>query len=242
MNDATDRRPSARLLTLQVGLPKHLGVEGAPDPMDRPWTTGSFKAPVAGPVWLGRTNLAGDGQGDLKHHGGPDKAVCAYPAVHYPAWRAELAIPDFSVGAFGENFTLEGVAEGDVCVGDTYAVGEAQVQVSQPRQPCWKLSRRWRVKDLALRVQATGRTGWYFRVVAEGHVAPGSALILLNRPFPEWTIERANRVMHERRHDREAATALAACPLLSATWRETLGNRAAGDPGPDPRRRLEGAT
>lgn len=236
-----DRANTPRLLTLQVGLPKDLGVEGAPDPMDRPWSTGSFKAPITGPLWLGTTNLAGDGQADPKHHGGPDKAVCAYPAAHYPAWRAELALPDFPFGAFGENFTLKGITEETVCVGDTYGVGEARVQVSQPRQPCWKLSRRWRVKDLALRVQATGRTGWYFRVVAEGNVAPGSPLILLERPFPEWTIARANRVMHESRHDRAAAATLAACRLLSANWRETLAQRARTGQNPDPDRRLIGA-
>lgn len=229
------------LLTLQVGLPKDLGVEGAPDPVDRPWSTGSFKAPVAGPVWLGRINLAGDGQADRKHHGGPDKAVCVYPAAHYPAWRADLGKPDFPFGAFGENFTVEGLTEEAVCIGDTYAIGEARVQVSQPRQPCWKLSRRWRIKDLALRVQTTGRTGWYFRVLDEGNVAPGLPLVLLDRPFPEWPIARANRVMHGARHDREAAAALAGCPLLSASWRETLTQRAETGRNPDPNRRLIGA-
>jgi MOSC domain-containing protein YiiM len=236
-----DRARTPLLLTLQVGLPKDLGVAGAPNPMDRRWSTGFFKAPVTRPVWLGKTNLAGDGQADLKHHGGPDKAVCAYPALHYPAWRGELALPGLPYGAFGENWTVEGLAEADVCVGDTFAVGEATVQISQPRQPCWKLSRRWRVKDLAARVQATGRTGWYFRVLTEGYVGPGQALLLLDRPHPAWTIARANHVMHQARRDQEAAAALAACPLLSVTWRETLAQRAETGRNPDPKRRLIGA-
>lgn len=232
--------PTPSLRSLQVGLPVRHPPGDTPDPADRPWESGIVKASVAAPLWLGPTNLVGDGQADLKHHGGPDKAVCAYPAAHYPAWRAELRLPDLPFGAFGENFTVADLTEPDVCIGDAFAVGEARVQISQPRQPCWKLSRRWRVKDLALRVQTTGRTGWYFRVLDEGYVAPGQPLLLLDRPFPEWTIARANAVMHDRQGDREAAAALTACPLLSANWRATLTARADGNAPPDPRRRLDG--
>src|SRR5690606_18685860 len=108
---------------------------------DRPWTTGFFKEPTLGPVWLGRTNLEGDGQADLVHHGGPDKAVLAYSADHYAAWREVLNNPALPFGAFGENFTIEGLKEADVCIGDTWKVGdEATIQLSQPRQPCWKLA------------------------------------------------------------------------------------------------------
>lgn len=229
------------ILSLRVGLPEQLGLEGAADPLDRSWSTGSFKQPVAGPIWLGRTNLVGDGQADRKHHGGPDKAVCAYPAAHYPLWQAELGLPDFPFGAFGENVTLDELTEQDVCIGDAFAIGEARVQISQPRQPCWKLSRRWRVKDLALRVQLTGRTGWYLRVLAEGYVAPHQPIRLLDRPFPGWTVAHANAVMHDRQGDREAAADLAACPLLSANWRATLTARANGLAPVDPRRRLAGS-
>jgi MOSC domain-containing protein YiiM len=145
---------------------------------------------------------------------------------------------DLPYGAFGENFTVRGVTEADVCIGDVFAVGGVLVQVSQPRQPCWKLARRWRVKDLAARVQATGRTGWYFRVLEEGEVTPGLRLVLRERPWPQWTVARANEIMHERRDDRAAA--LAACPSLSANWRETLHTRAMRGVNPDPARRLVG--
>ncbi len=193
--------------------------------MDRPWLTGFFKEPVEGPIWLGQTNLAGDGQADLKNHGGPDKAVLAYAADHYPAWRAELDRSDLPYGAFGENFTIAGLVEETVCIGDVYAVGEARVQVSQPRQPCWKIARRWRIKDLTARVQATGRTGWYFRVLAEGYVQPGLPVTLLERPFPQWTVTRAGEIMRDRRDNPVAAAELAACPLLSTNWRESLSPR-----------------
>jgi MOSC domain-containing protein YiiM len=179
-----------------------------------------------GPLWLGRTNLAGDGQADTEHHGGPDKAVCAYPAVHYSYWLRELALPELPFGAFGENFTIAGAAEPEVCIGDIFSLGDALLQLSQPRQPCWKVARRWRVRDLAARVQSTGFTGWYFRVQREGEVEAGLQLRLQDRPCPEWPVARANRVMHRDRHDLLAARTLAACSHLSTTWRTKLERRA----------------
>lgn len=214
------------LRSIQVGLPRYLGTPGAPDPIDQPWESGFFKAPVAGPLRLGRTNLARDGQADLRNHGGPDKAVLAYAAAHYPAWREELGRIDLPHGAFGENFTVDGLDEASVCIGDTYQLGAAHVQVSQPRQPCWKLGRRWRMEDLPSRVLATGRSGWYLRVLEEGMVEPGLPMVLMDRPFPEWTVSRVASVMRSRQGDPASAARLAACPLLSAAWRQTLSSRA----------------
>jgi MOSC domain-containing protein YiiM len=226
-----------QLVSIQVSLPQTLPGEDVAGAWAKPWTTGFHKQPAAGPVWLGRTNLAGDGQADLVHHGGPDKAVNAYPAEHYSFWRerltleprlppAEAGTPTFLPhGSFGENFTLSGLSEDLVCIGDAYRVGEALVQISQPRQPCWKMSRRWRIKELAAWVVGTGRTGWYFRVLREGEVSAGMEMTLVERPHPEWTIAAANRVMHVEKHNPTAAAALAACPLLSASWREELAGR-----------------
>jgi MOSC domain-containing protein YiiM len=209
--------------------------------MERPWSTGFFKESVEEPVWLGQTNLTGDGQADLKHHGGIEKAILAYAAAHYPVWRTVLNRPELMYGAFGENFTIAQMTEASVCIGDTYKIGEAIIQVSQPRQPCWKLSRRWRLKNLALQVQKTGRTGWYFRVLKEGYVERNLPLILLMRPFPQWTIARANEIMHHRLNDRKAAAELAACPLLASNWQQTLSNRATKGINPNPDPRLLGA-
>ncbi|MBD1914703.1 MULTISPECIES: MOSC domain-containing protein [Cyanophyceae] len=215
------------LVSIQVGLPQTLGTETAADPMDQPWITGFFKQPIAGEVWVGSTHLAGDGQADLKNHGGVDKAVLAYSAEHYPDWRSYLHNSDLPYGGFGENFTVAGQTEAEACIGDIYAIGSARVQVSQPRQPCWKLSRRWRVEDLALQVKANGRSGWYFRVLQEGTVEPGLAITLCDRPYPEWTVARANRIMHHDLGDRAAAIELASCPLLSRNWQEKLLKRGA---------------
>jgi len=224
-----------------VGLPRELGTAGADDPMDKPWYSGFIKAPVSGPVLLGKINLDGDGQGDLAHHGGVNKAVCCYPASHYEEWwREQLNMSELTRGSFGENFAVDGATEDDVCIGDVWRVGEAVVQVSQPRGPCWKLARRWRVKDLALQVQQTGRTGWYLRVLTEGIVAPNSPIALVERPNPEWTIARANQIMNHDKHDLAASAALAAVPELSSNWRETLTNRVERGVERDSARRLEG--
>jgi MOSC domain-containing protein YiiM len=213
---------SPRLVSLQVGLPAVHGQPGAEDPLDQPWRTGFYKSPVAGPVRLGRTNLVGDGQANLKVHGGPDKAVLAYAASHYPDWRAELGMPELPYGAFGENFTVTFLNEGNVCLGDVYAVGGARVEVSQPRQPCANITHRWKQPGLTERVRATGRHGWYLRVLQEGEVCAGEALTLLERACPEWTVARAFAVMsHRSKHPDEAAD-LARVPALSTAWREQL--------------------
>ena len=217
------------IVSIQVGLPAVRGVPGSDDPMDQTWTSGIVKAPVDGPVWLGRTNLAGDGQADLVNHGGPDKAVLAYAEVHYPDWRRELERPDLPHGAFGENFTVDGLTEDAVCIGDTYTLGDdVVVQVSQPHAPCWKLARRWRMRELTALVEGSGRTGWYLRVLREGTVRPGLPVTLVERPYPAWTVTRASRVMRARTRDREAAGALAACEQLASSWRARLAEAASG--------------
>jgi MOSC domain-containing protein YiiM len=215
------------LVSIQVGLPRSYGHQGAANPMDRPWQTGFFKQPVDGPRWLGRTNLTGDGQADLVNHGGPDKAVLSYAAAHYPAWRAEVGRLDLPYGAFGENFTVEGLSEETVCLGDRYRLGGALVEVSQPRQPCWKLAWRWRLKELTALVEQSGRTGWYLRVLEEGEVRPGLPLTLLERPYPEWTVARATQVMRRRKHDPTTAGELAGCEALAASWRDRLAEASA---------------
>lgn len=228
------------LISLQVGLPKYLGVENSHDPNDRRWSTGFFKDPVEELVWLGKTNLDGDGQADLRYHGGSEKAVLAYAVKHYPTWQVALNQSELLYGAFGENFTVAEMTETSVCIGDTYEIGTACIQVSQPRQPCWKISRRWQIKDLALQVQKTGLTGWYFRVLKEGYVKREQFFVLCDRPFPEWTIAKANDIMHHQINDREASAELAACPLLASNWQQTLSNRATKGINLDPKPRLFG--
>ncbi len=217
---------SAILCSIQVGTPKNYGVEGAADAHDMPWTTGFFKLPVDGPVFAATTNLAGDGQADLINHGGIDKAVLAYSAGHYPKWREELRKPDLPYGAFGENLTLAGWSEASVCIGDILRIGKAVFEVSQPRQPCWKLARRWRMHELTAMVVRNGRSGWYLRVLEQGIIAAHMQAVLIDRPNPEWTIARANEILHHRRTDLSLTLELAAVPRLANSWVEELRERA----------------
>ena len=212
--------------SVQVGLPRFHGVAGAADPLDRPWATGYFKEPVAGPVRVTATGLDGDGQSDLVNHGGVDKAVLAYSADHYAGWVQELGLAGLPGGAFGENLTVAGLTEDGVCVGDVWRCGGVTLEVSQPREPCWKLARRWRIKDLPARVVKSGRCGWYFRVVVEGSVEAGDACERLARPNPAWTIRQAHRVMHFAKADAAESLALSAVAGLSGSWREGLRGRA----------------
>ena len=208
-----------RIVSLQIGLPRLM------DPHGQPWTTATFKDAVAGRVALSTEGLAGDGHADLEHHGGLDKAVLVYSGDHSERWRRELFPDGLPAGAFGENFTVQGLAEAGVCVGDIFDVGSARVQVSQPRQPCWKQARRYGLADLVVRILRTGRTGWYLRVLREGGVAAGDVLTLVERPYPEWTVERANQVMHVAKTNREMTLELAACPALAMAWVKSLRQR-----------------
>jgi MOSC domain-containing protein YiiM len=219
--------PSPHLQSIQVGRPRSYGSEDASDPMDKLWTTGFFKEQIGGAVFVTKTNLIGDGQADLRFHGGLDKAVLAYSADHYAAWQSELEC-DIPPGAFGENLTIAGVTERDVCIGDVWSLGDVLLQVSQPRQPCWKLARRWRIKDLTARVVENGRTGWYFRVIEEGLIEAGQDLQLTSRPRPTWTVARASYLMHHDKRNYEAAAELASLPELSRSWKKELNERAEG--------------
>lgn len=218
--------PVAVLRSIQVGTPKNYGFEDASDAHDKPWTTGFFKMPVSGPVFAGTTNIAGDGQADLKHHGGVDKAVLAYSADHYPQWRDDLGLPDMPFGAFGENLTISGLSEESVFIGDIFRIGPVTFEVSQPRQPCWKLARRWRMHELVRLVVHNGRTGWYLRVLEEGCIEAGMPVALIGRPNPEWPVARANRILHHCKTDLALTLELAAVPLLADAWVRELHERA----------------
>jgi MOSC domain-containing protein YiiM len=214
-----------RLVAICVGRPTEYGVEGAVDPMDRPWRTSFYKYPVEGARWVSQTNVAGDAQADTPNHGGPEKAVLAYSADHYPVWNAESPEIGLGHGGFAENLDISGLSEASVCLGDSWAIGDVVLQVNQARIPCWKISRRWRAEGLTLRVQQTGRTGWYHRVLHEGEIEPGMEIRLFDRPHPEWTIARCNQVFHELKDDRELAAELASLPELADSWRERLQKR-----------------
>ena len=217
---------SAQLQSLLLSRVQDIAATGTDEWWDKPWRTSFHKQPAIGSLWLGYEGFREDEQADRRVHGGVDRAVCVYAAEHYPGWRSTLGLPDLPHGAFGENLTTQGLVESGLCIGDVFTLGEARVQVSQPRQPCWKLARRWRIKDLTAQVERTGLTGWYFRVLQHGMVSAEDSLALVDRPCPEWTIERCNEVMYRRKDDPAAARELAGCALLAGSWKDELWSRA----------------
>lgn len=206
---------SATVDALLTGKVRVFGDRGEPSAI--------AKALVEGPRAVGFLGIAGDEQADLSVHGGPDKAIHHYPRDHYPFWtdalggHALLAAP----GAFGENVSTRGLVENRVCLGDRYRLGSALVEISQGRQPCWKLGHRFGDARVPAIVVTTRRSGWYYRVLEEGQVAAGDALDLLDRPLPDWTVERvfALLIAGAGKRDPAALRALAAMDALSASWR-----------------------
>lgn len=219
-----------------TGKVQQLGDPDAEDPMDRQWESGMFKEATEEQVWLGKTGLDGDEVADKKNHGGPEKALFAYPIKHYTFWKQDLKLPSIDMGAMGENLAVLEMDEFSVCIGDIYRFGDAIIQVSQPRRPCWKPARRFRVMDFALRIQQSGRTGWYFRILQEGDILSRIDLELIDRPYPEWSIAACNEVMYVRKHDLRSTRNLAACDLLAPNWKRTLTNRLRGRPSSSKKR------
>lgn len=204
---------------VRVGKCRPLGMRGV--------LSGIDKRCVSGPVLARITGLVGDEQGDPSHHGGPDKALHAYPAPHYAAWMH--ALPDraarFQPGGFGENLVIAGATEADLCLFDRFRLGGAEVEISQTRQPCWKLNQRFDVPDMARRVQESGCTGWYFRVTREGLITRGDRAELIARPHPDWTLSRVWQLLYRDTLDHDALAAFAALPGLPERWQRMAGTR-----------------
>ena len=210
-----------QLLSIQVGMPQVFTSPNVTGAGPAAWTTAFLKQPVSGPVWMGKTNIEGD-QAGAKTHGGPDKVVCVYPKEHFSYWQRELDLPELGYGAFAENFTIQGQLEDQACIGDIIRIGEVDIQITQPRPPCWRLARWWQRKEFATQMEENGRTGWYCRVIKEGYTEAGTGMVLLDRPYPEWTISAANHLLYGSKGGFDQMEALAACPLLSDQWRDLL--------------------
>ncbi|MBS0418828.1 MAG: MOSC domain-containing protein [Proteobacteria bacterium] len=178
------RADPPRIVSIHVGKVAPLGPEAVP--------SGFIKHPVSGPVTVTATGVIGDEQADLSVHGGPDKAVYGYGAANYLDWRQEypqhsaLLVP----GGLGENLAIEGLREGDLCVGDIHSIGTTRLQVCQPRRPCFKFALRFNDKYMPKAMVRTGRSGWYYRVVEGGTIHPGDAVELVDRPNPGFSFAR----------------------------------------------------
>jgi MOSC domain-containing protein YiiM len=227
--------PATTITDMLIGSVRPFGPNGEPSAID--------KHRVTAPLQLTATGLEGDEHGDLQHHGGLDKAVHHYPAEHYQAWSADLPqmlATSLRTGAFGENFSSVGLTEVNVCLGDVFRLGGAILQVSQARQPCWKLNVRFNEPQMSQRVQDKGRTGWYYRVLTIGEVAPGDELELLERPHPDWPLARLLHYFYADPLNKAELSAIAALAVLAPSWRRVAEQRLQSGQVEDWSRRLYG--
>jgi MOSC domain-containing protein YiiM len=205
---------TASLLSVQTGHSQPLGPDRVP--------SGFVKTARDGEVAVTMLGLDGDEQADLIAHGGPEKAVYGYAASRYPAWAKEFpALADrFTGGAMGENLTIAGLDETEICVGDVHAIGSALLQVCQPRQPCFKLALRHANKLLPRAMVRLGFSGWYYRVLKTGSLKAGDALILRDRPNPDFAFARLTEIVYHGKPTRDEIHRLAQMPELASQWRE----------------------
>lgn len=205
----------ATVVSVLVGRIAPLGPKGVP--------SGFIKGPVAGPVCVTTLGLAGDQQADLKVHGGLEKAVYGYALLSYAVWRTEF--PEHGTlwvpGGLGENLTIDGIDEETVHIGDVVRIGTTTLQVTQPRQPCFKFALRFDDKRLPKAMIRNGRSGWYYRVIESGVLAAGDHLDLLERPNPAWPMVRFNLLLSGGASSVEDMAELSVLPGLASAWQQT---------------------
>ena len=203
-----------KILSINVGLPRLVMRNG------EPVSTGIFKEPVAGRVMLRTLNLDGDRQADLSMHGGPEKAVYAYPSEHYDFWKRELPDMDLPWGMFGENFTTEGMLETEINIGDRFRIGLAEVMVTQPRMPCYKLGIRFGRTDIIKRFLASERSGLYFSVLKEGEVGAGDEFVPLEKNASGVRVVDVTRLYSSDKRNVDLLQRAITTEALPESWRE----------------------
>jgi len=185
-------------------------------------STGIFKEPVQRRILMRALNLDGDRQADLSVHGGQDKAVYVYPSEHYAYWKKELPGVELPWGSFGENLSTQGLLEGDVCLGDRFTIGAAEVTVTQPRTPCFKLNLKFQRDDMIKRFLASWRSGFYLRVLREGEIGAGDEIVRVHRDENRVSISDALKVYLGAPDSEELRERALRVEYLSAAWRADL--------------------
>lgn len=210
----------ATLVSLNVGLPRDVAWRG------RTVHTGAYKTPVDGPRMVGKLNVDGDGQGDLGGHGGENRAVLVYQLASYHYWAAELGRDDLAPGHFGENFTIDGLPDDEVCIGDRYQIGAAVFEVTQPRVTCYRVGLRMGVPNMASLLVSRHRPGFYLRVLTEGRVAAGDEVVKVAAGPGAVTVAEIDALLYLPGHPRDALERALRVPALSQGWRTSLQNLA----------------
>ena len=209
-------QPATTLQALSVNI----GMQRAVVWKGRTVVTGIFKDPVAGRVVIRRLNLEGDRQADLTVHGGPDKAVYAYPAEYYAFWHEQFPEMELPWGMFGENLTIEGLLDENVHIGDSFQVGSAHLMVTQPRLPCYKLGLKFGRDDILKRFLRSGLTGFYFKVIKEGEVAAGDPIRLLHHDENEVKVADITRLYRQDKHNLDLLRRVVTLEALPVSWRD----------------------
>jgi MOSC domain-containing protein YiiM len=202
-----------KIISLNVGLPRLVLREG------EPVSTGIFKEPIDGRVMMRTLNLDGDRQADLSLHGGPSKAVYVYPAEHYDFWKRELPEMDLPWGMFGENFTTTGLLEAEINIGDKFRIGSAEVMVTQPRMPCYKLGLKFGRPDIIKRFLQSERTGFYLAVLKEGEVGAGDEFEPLARDAHDVRVSDITRLYTREKHNAALLRQAIEVEALPESWR-----------------------
>jgi MOSC domain-containing protein YiiM len=213
--------PPMKVLSVNVGAPRAIPYRG------KRVMTGIYKEPVSGEQKIAKLGFVGDQQADLKVHGGMYKAVYSYPFEHYEYWSRALGRSDFAFGQFGENLTVSGFTEDEVNIGDVFRVGSAMLEVTQPRVPCFKLAHKMGLPGFPKLFTASGRTGFYHRVLEEGKVSAGDEIERVKTDPHKITVREMMRIMHINREDFAAIEKAVAIPALTPSWREELEERLA---------------
>jgi ferredoxin-NADP reductase/MOSC domain-containing protein YiiM len=208
----------ATLVSVNVGLPKDVAWNG------RTVYTGVWKQPVVGPRMVRRLNVDGDGQGDLGGHGGENRAVLVYQLDSYRYWSDELHRDDLRPGHFGENFTVEGLPDDEVCIGDRYRIGQAVFEVTQPRVTCYRVGLRLGEPQMAALLVSHHRPGFYFRVITEGQIEAGQHIVKVSSGPEQVTVAEIDALLYLRGHSRDALERALRIPALSAGWKGSLQN------------------
>ena len=220
----------------------HTILTGKSVPFTRPGTfSGINKTPFPGLIKVGLDGLEGDEQGDRRIHGGPDKAIHHYPYEHYGHWREILGPRRLldAPGAFGENISTIGITEASICMGDIISCGSAVVEVSQTRQPCWKLNDRFEAKGAALEMQRSGKVGWYYRVLVPGIIEAQNTLSLLERPNPDWPLSKVLELLYSDSMELDSLIRFQSLPL-PPSWQKLVANRISTGTVESWHKRLEG--
>ncbi len=206
----------ARLLSVNVGLPREIPWRG------QTVRTAIWKEPVQGKRMVRRLNIDGDGQGDLTGHGGEHRAVFVYQLDSYHYWQDQLHRADFTFGQFGENFTVDGLADTDVCVGDRYRIGDALFEVTQPRVTCYRVGIRMNEPRMAALLVSHGRPGFYFRVLREGEIEPGDEIFKVSDGPEGMSVAEINELLYLPGHPRLKLERASRIPALSAGWKKSF--------------------